>query len=212
MTSGIAIKSKDGIVLASDSQGSKKDGLKITIEKVFRIHETVGLVGARKQHHVEEVVEYYRSIPINYTTKDELTNYLRLHLFELHEGRYNPEDKRENLKPDDDLLFAPEILIGTKLKDNDFYIHIAKFNIKYEEERYRSVTNIDLEPEYDIVGTGSGILLNSLKQIDNILKSKNTRIFELPVEINIGIAMCIISQTQRIRFVFWRRYSNRNNR
>jgi 20S proteasome alpha/beta subunit len=87
MTTGIAIKCKDGIVLASDSQGTINDSMKKTIDKVFEIKIYMGLVGARKDHHVRELVRYFENIPVNYKTEIELTNYLYKNVFELCEKK-----------------------------------------------------------------------------------------------------------------------------
>jgi hypothetical protein len=43
--------------------------------------------------------------------------------------KFNPEDIRIDLNLEDDLYFAPEVLIGTKLENGTFCIHHGKFNI-----------------------------------------------------------------------------------
>jgi hypothetical protein len=143
------------------------------------------------------LAEHFRNISLKYETEKELTNYLYKNIFELCEKKFNPEDTRIDLDLEDDLYFAPEVLIGTKLKDGKFYIHHGKFNIQSGKLRNRSVSSNYLVYDYDVMGTGSGIAFKSLEQVNDIsIKKLNKKISELPVEINVGIAMYVISQSK----------------
>jgi 20S proteasome alpha/beta subunit len=53
-----------------------------------------------------------------------------------------------------------------------------------------------LVDEYGVIGSGSNTAFDFLEQIDNILKSKDTRISKLSIEINVGISMYIICRAK----------------
>ena len=52
MTTVISIKSKDGIILASDSQGTLSK-IKTTIKKVFKINNHAGIGSSGDSSHIE---------------------------------------------------------------------------------------------------------------------------------------------------------------
>ncbi|MER5176067.1 MAG: hypothetical protein ABJB76_05725 [Candidatus Nitrosocosmicus sp.] len=52
MTIVIAIKCKEGIVIATDSRGTTHD-YKLSVKKIYQIHDFIGLGGAGDGDHVE---------------------------------------------------------------------------------------------------------------------------------------------------------------
>ena len=59
MTTVISIKSKDGIILASDSQGTSSK-VKTTIKKVFKINNHAGIGASGDSSHMELFVDELR--------------------------------------------------------------------------------------------------------------------------------------------------------
>lgn len=76
MTTALAIKCKDGIILASDSQGTQHNSIKMSIDKIFKIDKYMGLVDAQKDEWTRYVVEHFKKIPEKYETEKELTDCL----------------------------------------------------------------------------------------------------------------------------------------
>ena len=50
--------------------------------------------------------------------------------------------------------------------------------------------------EYDIMGSGSPVAIGSMEKIHDKLKTVDKRILELPIDVNIGIAIHVISQAK----------------
>ncbi len=63
MTTGIAIKCSDGIVLASDSQGTQSP-IKKHIRKIFNLNKNIGIVGAGHDEDITYLVNYFETIPV----------------------------------------------------------------------------------------------------------------------------------------------------
>lgn len=199
MSTAIAIKSKDGIVLASDSQGTIHDRKKITVEKVFKINKNIGLVGAGRDHQIGELVRHFQGIQEEYENEKKLTDCLNQYLFKLHEEKNNQEYAKIDLSSlDDTLYFSPEVLMGIKLKDDMFYLYHGQFGILEGSFKRRSISKIYVIDEYHTIGSGFVTARDFIEHVDNTyIKKLDKKISELPVEVNVGIAMYVICQAKK---------------
>ncbi len=180
------------LYFTSDSQGTTSDTKK-SIDKIFQINKSVGLVGAHSDAWTNLVVNHLKNMPEKYENEQKLTDYLHKHFCELHKEQNKPEPVVINMDLINSLNFRPEIFISTKLKDDEFYIHHIGFRSVYET-LIRDIPTIDQIYEYEAMGSGSPRAISSMEDVKNRLKKSNNKISELPIEINIGIAMHAISK------------------
>ncbi|MER5175455.1 MAG: hypothetical protein ABJB76_08995 [Candidatus Nitrosocosmicus sp.] len=117
------------------------------------------------------------------------------HIYELHKEKNKPEPAIINQDSTNSFNFEPEVLIGTKLKDYEFYIYYVGFCMTYELLISNPPT-MELIYEYKVMGSGSSIAIGSLEKIHDKLKTLDRRISELPIEVKIGIAMHVISRAK----------------
>jgi 20S proteasome alpha/beta subunit len=194
MTTALAIKCKDGIVLASDSQGTYRNTIKICIDKVFGINKNMGLVGAGNDEDTKYFVDHYKKISKNHETEIELTTYLRDCIDKLHKEINKPVTSIHEVS---NIYsgFKPELLIGTKLKDDGFYIHYIQFVEDIGLPNLKPIVKI--KHEYEVIGSGSYWAIPAIETISKDLVSINKNLSDLPIETNVGIAMHAISQAKK---------------
>ena len=87
MTTVVAIKSSDGIILASDSQGTNNTIKDLEISKIFRINDSIGVGAAGDIGHIRVLIDKLKLCPISNSLnecatsefiKAVLKNFLRL--------------------------------------------------------------------------------------------------------------------------------------
>ena len=137
-------------------------------------------------------IHIFKRSPKNYKKENELTEYLYKSIHELHKERNKPVNPTISMDSLTSLNFAPELLIGTKLKDDEFYIHHIGFGDRYEQI-ICDIPTVDIIHVYKIIGSGSARAIPSIENIINHeLKPLDKKISEMSIEINVGIAMHLI--------------------
>jgi 20S proteasome alpha/beta subunit len=196
MTTALAIKCKDGIVLASDSQGTQYNSIKSSIDKVFEINKNMGIVGAGENAWTTYFVENFKTYKKceKCETERELTNYLYDYILEVHQDKNKPKSVliKDSISTVD---FNPEILWGTKLKDDEFYIHCIRFSNEFRLINENPI--VDLIYESKVLGSGASYAILAIETIREDLASTGIKLSDLPIKINVGIAMHIISQANK---------------
>jgi hypothetical protein len=135
-------------------------------------------------------------MPENYENEKELTDYLYKSMHKLHEEKNKPINPMINMDSPTSLNFTPELLIGTKVKDDEFYVHHIGFGNEYEQI-ICNVPTVDIIYDYKIIGSGSVNAISSLQKIINHkLKPLDKKISEMSKEINVGIIMYLIDEAK----------------
>lgn len=153
MTTALAIKCSDGIVLASDSQGST-DKIKISIKKIHEITKTMGLVGAGDYIQIIDLVNVLKEK--KYTEPNNTLSDLDSCLLQLHEQKNIPHMKTVNQIIEDRFPFTPEFLIGVII-ENNFHLYHGGFN---EIGKYKCKT-FDISEKfesYETAGSGGEVM------------------------------------------------------
>jgi 20S proteasome alpha/beta subunit len=191
MTTALAIKCSEGIVLASDSQGSTEK-IKSSVKKIHKINGNMGLVGAGDYTQIMDLVNVI--IKKNYTESNNLLTDLNNCLLQLHEEKNIPHLKTVTQILDNQFPFTPEFLIGAIVK-NKYHIYHGVFT---EIGKYKCKTSDifeKLEP-YETTGSGGSYASLLLKQQNRLYSSIGMNLSQLSIEINAGIACYIIDEVK----------------
>jgi hypothetical protein len=119
LTTIMAIKCHDGIVMASDSQATQKVRTKtLGVTKIFNVNNFMGVGGSGDADNIELSVghltqEFPRMSPSENVFRDKIENVF------LHPHKKYNLDAREYLGQDTN-RFNPTLLIGAKNDDNSF--------------------------------------------------------------------------------------------
>lgn len=189
MTTSLAIKCDQGIVLACDSLGVIKN-LTLSRDKIFKINDTVGLVGAGYEDTTIMLTEHLQKYLRNdkFHSEFEIRSILREAISNFHFINNVIQSTRlgyQNIQ----LLFNPHALIGVKLENGRFYIYVTIFG-NYGENGVLIADNTPIK-YYNVLGSGGQIATYLLKQEDRIHSLKN-------LEINVGIAAYIMREVKDI--------------
>jgi 20S proteasome alpha/beta subunit len=144
MTTVVAFKSSDGIILASDSQASNDTMKNLEVGKIFQINDSMGLAGAGDIGHISVLVdELKQQLEIRkYNTELELREVLDNTLCQLFR-KYDVERSERLGFSKTVFLFEPSAMVGAKLNDGTFALYRLRFP--------PWVYPID---EYDAIGSG----------------------------------------------------------
>jgi proteasome beta subunit len=189
MTTALAIKCNEGIVLASDTQGTLKD-IKIEVTKIYKINNSMGLVGAGYEEQITELVEHLQKYLGDEKFLSELTlrNRINESLTNIHAIKNVIGSNRSGYQ-NTQLLFHPTVLIGAKL-DNGLY---CLYDIAFGPFGDNGVFTVGIVPVNDYRALGSGAKFATF-----IIKQQN-RICALDkLNINVGIASYTIKETKDI--------------
>jgi 20S proteasome alpha/beta subunit len=121
MTTVVAFKSSDGIILASDSQASNDTMKNLEVGKIFQINDSMGLAGAGDIGHISVLVdELKQQLEIRkYNTELELREVLDNTLCQLFR-KYDVERSERLGFSKTVFLFGPSAMVGAKLNDGTF--------------------------------------------------------------------------------------------
>lgn len=195
MTTVIAIKSIDGIVIASDSQSTSMPYAKnLEVSKIFKINNSIGIGTAGDENNIKILVESLKqnlgqeefdSEPILRKKIDDiLINLHRTHnvIRSIEMGYQNPV-----------YLFNPIALIGAKLLDGSFCLYLIAFRQYGPLGPY-----IDLVDNYQSIGSGFALANLVLTQQSRIPKIDNNELSNLPLNYNKWIAAYVINAVKAV--------------
>lgn len=192
MTTALAIKCIDGIVLASDSQSSTGT-TKLTVAKIHKIKSNLGLVGAGDFAQVIDLVNFLKKNQYS-ESSDRLLTELNSYLLQLHVEKNVPYLNSLNQVLEDRFPFTPEFLIGAKT-ENNFHIYHGGFDEIGKFKCKTCVISEKLEP-FETVGSGGHYTSLILNQLNRIYDSMGNVLSELRYETNIGIACYVINEVK----------------
>ena len=204
MTTVIAIKSKDGIVIASDSQGTSNT-IKTKAKKIYKINRFVGLGGAGDSYQIMDVVNHLQK-DLNstefseYKTEVLLKESLAKSFGNLHKIKNVDQCANAGYYLESYFPFCPDVLILAKIKDEEderfcFYRggfgEIGKYKVKISDAYM-------INSDFETIGSGSNLAYLVLSQQTRIYSLNNNRLSELPLKICIGVALYTISEVKDI--------------
>lgn len=196
MTTVISIKSKDGIIIASDSQGTSSK-IKTNIKKVYEInsHMGIGTSGDSSQIElfVDELEQNFRNeIELELEFKNQMYDFL-INLNRIHNYNHSLLCGYSGTR----LFFSPISIVAVKPKNGKPYLYRMGFgaigkNNEVSPYLYR------VNKDYISIGSGSSYARLLLSQQERLYSSINKKISDLSAENNVGIASYIINEVKQI--------------
>lgn len=196
MTTVISIKSKDGIVLASDSQGTSSK-VKTTIKKVFKINSHAGIGASGDSSQIELFVDELKQ---NLQNEIELESGFRTQMYSIMANLHRIYNYNHSFLcgySGARLFFTPVSLVAVKPKNGDSYLYRMGFGItgkNNEVSPYLYKVNND----YVSIGSGSTYARLVLAQQDRLNSTINRKLSDLSTEDNVGIAAYIINEVKQL--------------
>ncbi len=196
MTTVISIKSKDGIVLASDSQGTSSK-VKTTIKKVFKINSHAGMGASGDSSQIELFVD---ELGRNLQNEIELESGFRTQMYGILANLHRIYNYNHSFLcgySGARLFFTPVSLVAVKQKNEDSYLYRMGFGTtgkNNEVSPYLYKVNND----YTSKGSGSTYARLVLTQQDRLYSTINRKLSDLSTENNVGIAVYIINEVKQM--------------
>lgn len=196
MTTVISIKAKDGIILASDSQGTSLK-VKTTIKKVFKINSCIGIGASGDNSQIELFVDELKQhlqneIELESEFRNQMSNIV-LSLHRIHNYNHSLLCGYTGAR----LFFSPLSIVAAKPKNGDSYLYRMGFG-KIGKNNEVSPYLYKVNGDYVSIGSGSTYARLVLKQQDRLYTAMNKRLSDLPTEYNVGIALYIINEVKQL--------------
>lgn len=196
MTTVLSIKSKDGIVLASDSQGTASK-IKLAMKKVFKINSHLGIAASGDSSQIELFVEeleqnFQNQIESELDFKTQMyscmVNLHRIYNFN-HSFLCGYGAAR--------LFFTPFSLVaGTPRKGNSFVYRIGFGTTGKNNEVSPYLYKINVA--YATIGSGSTYARLVLSQQERLYTALNSKLSDLSEEHIVGIASYVINEVKQL--------------
>ncbi|NAL78157.1 hypothetical protein DYY65_07905 [Nitrososphaera sp. AFS] len=185
LTTIVAIKCPDGIVMASDSQATVRAerAKMLGVTKISNVNNFIAIGGSGDADNITLFVEHLREeFPQMSSTKSEFRDKIQNVFWCLHK-KYNL-DSREflgiNAHP-----FNPTLLVGAKNEDNSFGLYLLKENgMVYPKD------------EHMVIGSGGDLARLVIKQLNRSMAVAGGSLHNLPVEDAIIVACYIINEVK----------------
>jgi 20S proteasome alpha/beta subunit len=196
MTTVLSIKSKDGIILASDSQGTSSK-IKTPIKKIFKINTHVGIGASGDSSQIELFVDelkqsFQNEIKLESEFKMQMYGFMvNLHRF------YNYNHSFLCGYTGARLFFTPLSIAAVILRNGDSCIYRMGFGTigkNNEVSPYMYKVNHD----YASIGSGSSYARLVLTQQDRLYSVINKKLSDLTVEHNAGVAAYVINEVKQL--------------
>lgn len=196
MTTVLSIKSKDGIILASDSQGTSSK-IKTTNKKLFKINKHVGIGASGDNSQIELFVdELKQNLQNEIELESEFKTQMYSFMVDLHRV-YNYNHSFLCGYTEARLFFTPFSIAGVIPRNGDSCIYRIGFGTigkNNEASPYIYKVNHD----YVSIGSGSSYARLLLTQQDRLYSTINKKLSELSIEHNIGIAVYVINGVKQL--------------
>ena len=196
MTTVISIRSKDGIILASDSQGTSSK-VKTTIKKVYKINNHAGIGASGDSSHIELFVDELRQ---NLQSEIELESGFRTQMYSIMTNLHRIYNYNHSFLCGYNgvrLFFTSVSIVTVKPKKDDFCLYRMGFGTtgkNNEVSPYLYKVNND----YVSIGSGSTLARLVLTQQDRPYSTINRKLCDLSAENNVGIAIYIIKEVKQL--------------
>ena len=196
MTTILSIKSKDGIILASDSQGTASK-IKLSIKKIFKINSHLGLAASGDSSQIELFVEeLVQNLHNPIESESEFKSRMYSCMVNLHRI-YNLNHSFLCGYGGARLFFSPFSLVAGIPRKGDPFVYRMGFGTigkNNEVSPYLYKINSD----YTSVGSGSTYARLVLSQQDRLYNAIDRKISDLTIEHNVGIAAYVINEVKHL--------------
>ena len=196
MTTVISLKSKDGIILASDSQGTSSK-VKTTIKKVFKINSHAGIGASGDSSQIELFVDELKQ---NFQNEIELESGFRTQMYSIMVNLHRLYNYNHSFLcgySGARLFFTPVSLVAVKPKNGDSYIYRMGFGTTGKNNEI-SPYIYKVNSDYISIGSGSTYARLVLTQQDRFYSAINMKVSDLSTENNVGIAAYIINEIKQL--------------
>ena len=196
MTTVLAIKSKDGIILASDSQGTASK-IKTTIKKLYKINNQVGIGASGDSSQIELYVDELKQ---NFQNEIESESEFRTQMYSFMVNLHRLHNYNHSFLcgyPAAHLFFTPFSLSAVVPRNGNFFVYRMGFGAKGKNNEVTPYI-YKVNDDYVSIGSGSPYARLILKQQDRFYSAINKKVSDLSVEHNVGIALYIISEVKQL--------------
>jgi 20S proteasome alpha/beta subunit len=196
MTTVISIKSKDAIILASDSQGTSSK-VKTTIKKLFKIssHAGIGTSGDSSQIElfVDELKHYFQDeIDLESGFRDQMYSIL-MNLHRIHNYNHSFLCGYNGAK----LFFTPVAIAAVKSKKGDSYLYRMGFGTMGKNNEV-SPFLYKIKNDYVSIGSGATYARLVIAQQDRLYSTINMKLSDLSTETIVGIVGYILNEVKQL--------------
>jgi 20S proteasome alpha/beta subunit len=196
MTTVVCIKSNDGIVLASDSQGTSSK-IKTTTKKLFKINNHVGIGTSGDSSQIELLVDelkqnFQNEIELESEFKTQMYSFM-VNLHRLYNLNHSFLCGYSGVK----LFFTPLSIAAAMPRIGEPCIYRMGFGIigkNNEASPYLYRVNQD----YVSIGSGSSYARIILAQQDRLYSAINKKLSDLSIEHIIGIAAYVVNEVKQL--------------
>jgi 20S proteasome alpha/beta subunit len=185
LTTILAIKCPDGIVMASDSQATVRSEKAKTlgVTKIFNVNNFICVGGSGDADNITLFAEYLiQEFPKMLSTESKFRDKIESAFWHLHK-KYNLNSREylgENTHP-----FSPTLLVGAKNKDDSFGLYLLKENgMVYPKN------------EHVVIGSGGDLARLVIKQLNRSMTVAGGSLHKLPVESAISVSCYIINEVK----------------
>lgn len=196
MTTVISVKAKDGIILASDSQGTSAK-VKTTIKKVFKINSCIGIGASGDNSQIELFVDKLKQhLGNGIELESEFTNQMSnvvLNLHRIHNHNHSLLCGYAGAR----LFFSPLSIAAAKPRNGDPYLYRVGFGTTGKNKEV-SPYIYKVNRDYVSIGSGSNYARLVLKQQDRFYAAINKNLSDLTTENNVGIASYVINEVKQL--------------
>ncbi len=201
MTTVVCIKSNDGIVLASDSQGTSSK-IKTTTKKLFKINNHVGIGTSGDSSQIELLVDelkqnFQNEIELESEFKTQMYSFM-VNLHRLYNLNHSFLCGYSGVK----LFFTPLSIAAAMPRIGEPCIYRMGFGIigkNNEASPYLYRVNQD----YVSIGSGSSYARIILAQQDRLYSAINKKLSDLSIEHIIGIAAYVVNEVKQLDLRDW---------
>jgi 20S proteasome alpha/beta subunit len=196
MTTALSIKSKDGIILASDSQGTASK-IKLAVKKVFKINNFLGIATSGDTSQIELFVEeLVQNFQNQFESESEFKTQMyscMVNLHRIHNFNHSFLCAYTGAR----LFFTPLSLMAGIPRKGDSFIYRMGFGTtgkNNEVSPYLYKVNSD----YASIGSGSSYARLVLSQQDRLFTAVNKKLSHYFIEHNVGIAAYVINEVKQL--------------
>lgn len=196
MTTVLSIKSKDGIILASDSQGTSLK-IKTTIKKIFQINNHIGLGASGDSSQIELFVD---ELEQNFKNEIELESEFRTQMYGIMVNLHRVYNYNHSFLcgyTGARLFFTPFSIAGVVLRNGNSCVYRMGFGTTGKNNEI-SPYMYKINQDYVSIGSGSSYARLVLAQQDRLYSAINMKLSDLPVEHNVGIAVYVINEVKKL--------------
>lgn len=196
MTTALFIKSKEGIVLASDSQGTASK-IKLAMKKVFKINSHLGIAASGDSSQIELLVqELEQNFPNQIESESEFKTRMYSCMVNLHRV-YNLNHSFLCGYGNVRLFFTPFSLVAGIPRIGDSFIYRMGFGTIGRNNEI-SPYLYKITGDFASIGSGSTYARLVLLQQERLYSSVNLKLSDFSIDHNVGISTYVINEVKQL--------------